>query len=235
MPIYWTPEEEQIIRENYPAGGADFCEEIIRLTTGWSRGRRNVMQKAMKMRIKYQGPHKSTYKKGRIPENKGKKMSKQLYEKCAPTMFKKGHAPHNQKAKGDDISIRTDNRGVKILYIRLAVGKWEYLSRHTWRSFFGKIPPGHIIIHKDGDTMNCRIENLAMITKAENARRNHNTAAIKRKAAELGDEYIISYMRRYEGIKDIDLETARANGLIDVWREQIRLKRLIASLKSAQR
>jgi len=83
--------------------------------------------------------------------------------------------------------------------------------------------------------MNCRIENLAMITKAENARRNHNTAAIKRKAAELGDEYIISYMRRYEGIKDIDLETARANGLIDVWREQIRLKRLIASLKSAQR
>lgn len=43
--------------------------------------------------------------------------------------------------------------------------RWQMLSRVTWEKEKGKIPPGHVIIYRDGNTLNCDIENLACIPK----------------------------------------------------------------------
>lgn len=222
--MFWTDQEMDVLREHYPAGGSDFCDRIIRAKLGYSRGPRNIMQKAHKMGLYYQGPRKGLFQKGHPTFNKGKKMPDEVKAKCAPTMFKKGTVPPNAKKKGDDLSVR-NHTGTKTLYIRLALGKWVPLSRHTYQSFYGPIPPGHVVIHKDGDPMNCDIRNLDLITRAENARRNANREKFKETHRNLTDEYILRYMKQYHRIDGIDLETARANGLIDMWREMIRLKR----------
>lgn len=42
----------------------------------------------------------------------------------------------------------------------------------VWESVYGKLPKGHVIIHKDGDRYNDDINNLEAITRAEMMRRN---------------------------------------------------------------
>lgn len=233
MPALWLEVEEDILRKWYEDNGSDFCNKIIYKLLGWKRGTRNVMQKAWKLGLKYQGARRGVFIKGHRTHNRGKKMSKALYKKCKPTMFKKGHLPHNAKNTSDGcIRIRTDNRGVQVKHIRIALGKWEYLSRHVWRQHNGEIPKGNIIIHKDGNSLNCDISNLQMISRAENARRNYQPDKYKAWHENLTDEYVLHWQRRYRDIGEIDLNTARANGLIDIWRAEIQLKRKFSNVHS---
>lgn len=113
----------------------------------------------------------SRIKPGNVPANKGKKMAKSVYRKVAKTMFKKGQLPVNTKFDGA-ITTRTDNRGVKQLWIRISKANWMPLSRYKWQKHRGPIPQGMIVIHKDGNPMNCKVSNLKLISKAENAIRN---------------------------------------------------------------
>ena len=230
-PALWQEVEEDILRKWYEGNGSDFCDTVIHRLLGWRRGNRNVMQKAHKLGLHYKGPRRGVFKKGLVPFNKGRKMPAAMYEQCAPTMFKKGHLPKNTKEADGAITIRYDNRGVPVKHIRQALGKWEYLSRHVWRQSHGEIPKGHIVIHRDGDSMNCDIDNLEMITRAENARRNYNKEKIKEGHRNLTDEYVFRYYQRYKKIRDIDFEDAKANGLLEIWRAEIQLKRQLSTIK----
>lgn len=70
------------------------------------------------------------------------------------------------------IVTRTDKAGKKYVYIRECVGKWELYHRHLWRQHFGEIPKGMNVVFKDGNSENCVIENLELIDKRENLKRN---------------------------------------------------------------
>ena len=111
------------------------------------------------------------FKKGNVPHNKGKKMPPELYAKASRTMFKKGHKPHNTRKDGD-ISLRGDKSGRAYKYIRISEANWQLLHRVVWEYHNGKIPKGHNVIFKDGNTMNCNIENLELVSNAENMKRN---------------------------------------------------------------
>src|SRR5215471_14644831 len=50
-------------------------------------------------------------------------------------------------------------------------GKW--LHRVIWEHYFGPIPPGHDIHHKDRDTSNNAIGNLECVSRAEHLQRCH--------------------------------------------------------------
>jgi hypothetical protein len=115
------------------------------------------------------------FKKGHISANKGKKMSPELYKKCKPTMFKKGHLPHNTKQDGE-ISIRHFNTGSPYFYIRLSLGNWKELHRFLWEKVNEPIPKGYNVVFKDGNQANCEIKNLELISDAELMQRNtlHN-------------------------------------------------------------
>lgn len=122
-----------------------------------------------------QRKRESRIKPGNIPANKGKKMSPEVYEKAKATMFKKGGLPPNTKYDG---AIRYRNpRKNRIgdhpyLFIRVSVGKWEMLHRYVWAQHHGPIPKGMNVVFKDGDTLNCDISNLEMITNKELMQRN---------------------------------------------------------------
>lgn len=112
------------------------------------------------------------FKKGIIPANKGKKMP--YNPNSARTQFKKGIIPHNTFAVGSQV---LDPEG----YLKRKVAdrkdipsrkNWQYVHRILWEQHNGKIPEKHIIIFRNGDRSDIRIENLECISMAENAKRN---------------------------------------------------------------
>lgn len=108
--------------------------------------------------------------KGDIPHNKGVKMSAEVYERVKHTMFKKGNVPQNTKENGFR-SIR-NSKGFKSIYVRIELGKWIPLSRHLWEQEYGAIPQGYVISFIDGNWQNCVLENLKLLSRAENMERN---------------------------------------------------------------
>ena len=94
------------------------------------------------------------------------------------TSFKKGQMPVNfmgyYKVCKDGIYVKT-TKG-KYSYMRngkqIRVGKYENLARIKYREAFGDFDKKLLIFHKDGDIFNNEIENLELISRKENLRRN---------------------------------------------------------------
>lgn len=127
----------------------------------------------------------SCFPKGHVPVNKGLKLSEYMtaeqIEKVKQTSFKKGNIPHNTATEGDGaIRIRHDHKNRsgnrKYKFIRLSLGKWELLHKYMWEKENGPVPEGHCLWFKNQDSLDCRLENLELITREENMRRNtvHN-------------------------------------------------------------
>lgn len=112
------------------------------------------------------------FKKGDVPFNKGQKMPDEVKAKVLNTTFKKGNKPHNTYSGNGVIVTRVDKTKRPYQYIKIGDSNWQLLHRVLWKQHHGLIPKGMIIAFKDGNSMNCIIENLEMITMAENAIRN---------------------------------------------------------------
>jgi hypothetical protein len=50
--------------------------------------------------------------------------------------------------------------------------RWRYLAMVVWERMHGAVPEGVCLWHKNGNSLDCREENLEAITKAERLRRN---------------------------------------------------------------
>jgi hypothetical protein len=105
----------------------------------------------------------SRYKPNHVPANKGKPMSEELYKRFAPTMYQKGHEPHNQKYNGAE---RIDKDG----YIQIRISKNVYKLKHrvVYEQHYGPIPEGIKIKFKDGNKLNVNIDNMEAISYAQN-------------------------------------------------------------------
>jgi len=168
-----------IIRERYP------FEPTKKIADDLGLSESSVYNRAFAMGIKkdpvylrstqfppgYLGGKATQFKKGHAPANKGQKMSTEVYQKVARTMFKKGSKPTNTQPIGT-IHQRKDTGGKMYQYIKLADCKWQLLNRYTWEMHNGPIPKGMVVVYKDGNYLNNDITNLLMITKKENMARN---------------------------------------------------------------
>lgn len=168
----WTEQEKQVVRDMYPDHFASEIAQILGRTAS------QVQQCAAKLGVKAsaeriarsgrmssQHPNviAAQFKKGTVPPNKGKKMSAELYARCAPTMFKKGQAPVNHKPVGSE-RVNVDG------YVEVKVAepnKWRLKHRVVWEEVHGPIPPGHNIQFRDGNRQNLSLDNLYMISRAE--------------------------------------------------------------------
>jgi hypothetical protein len=168
-----------IIRERYPfeptkkiADDLGLSESAV-YNRAWAMGIKKdpVYLRSTQYPPGYLGGKATQFQKGQTPPNKGQKMSKDLYQKVAHTMFKKGNKPMNTQPIGT-IHQRKDTGGKMYQYIKLADSKWQLLNRYTWEQHNGPIPKGMVVVYKDGDYMNNDITNLLMITLKENMARN---------------------------------------------------------------
>jgi hypothetical protein len=168
-----------IIRERYP------FEPTKKIADDLGLSESSVYNRAFAMGIKkdpvylrstqyppgYLGGKATQFKKGSVPANKGQKMSTELYQKVAKTMFKKGSKPVNTQPIGT-IHQRRDTGGKMYQYIKIADSNWQLLNRYTWEQHNGPIPKGMVVVYKDGNYLNNDITNLLMITLKENMARN---------------------------------------------------------------
>ena len=115
---------------------------VLKIRKGWKNGR------------------DSRFKAGNIPVNKGKTCPMQANE----SSFKHGNVPANKRPIGAErinylgyIEIKTEEPST-----------WELKQRLVWERHNGPIPDNINIVFKDGDPLNCDIENLEALTKTEN-------------------------------------------------------------------
>jgi hypothetical protein len=93
---------------------------------------------------------------------------------------------HNRARKQGETVLWTDQNGRETVMIKWSGGRffgiYDTLAHITWFLNYGPIEKGMKIIHMDGNTLNCNIENLAKYTAAECAKFN---------AEQLNDNYIL--------------------------------------------
>jgi len=175
---FWSDDERKILSEMF---ADNYTETICKIL---NRSYRSVCSQAtlmglkkseafMKRELERQADRlrivgvKSRYQKGRKPENKGKPMPKEVYEKVKRTMFKKGHEPHNTNYDGHE---RLSKDGY--IEIRIRKGRYVLKHRHVWEQANGKVPKGYIVVFKNRDPKNIVLENLELISREENMQRN---------------------------------------------------------------
>ncbi len=169
----WTEEELQFLRQYVLSHSWKETTEEFNRRFGCSLSACAVRSAGKRFKIKT--GRTGYFSKGHEPENKGKKMAPEVYEKCAPTMFKKGQASMNHKPVGS-ISVRSSHGNRPYLYEKVAEPNiWRLKHVLEWEKHNGPVPKGKIIIFADGDTMNTDISNLVMISQAQNAVMNRRS------------------------------------------------------------
>lgn len=107
----WTEEQKRIVMEMYPDHCASEIAKIVgKSVSGVYNQARAMGLKSSEEKIKELGrigakhPKSiaSRFSKGHIPQNKGKRMSPEVYEKVKGTMFKKGQDPINHRPVGSE-------------------------------------------------------------------------------------------------------------------------------------
>jgi hypothetical protein len=181
----WTEHERKLLKELFPKIRTKTIAEMLNRTYASVSTQANLLGlhkseaflKTINSGRIWKGSNKGIdmrFKKGHVPVNKGKKwdqyMSEEAKQGSRKTTFKEGHTPHNTK-KDNQITWRNDE-GRAYQYIRISKAKWLPLHVFNWEKVNGKVPKGMNIVFKTKSTENCEIDNLEMITNAENMRRN---------------------------------------------------------------
>lgn len=180
----WTKEEINILLRDYQDPNiftADIAKRLDRtLPQVYNKARKMGLKAPLernrlagKLGTNHPNAVAHRFKKGAVPPNKGKKMSPEVYEKVKETMFKKGHSPVNHREVGSE-RINVDG------YIETKVAEpnvWRLKHRIIWEQHNGVIPAGYNVQFKNHNTQDCRIENLYIISKADQMRTENSLVA----------------------------------------------------------
>lgn len=152
----YTDEEKEFIQNNYI--GIQTQELVNMLNEKFNSCLTYNQLRAFKKNHGLKSGVSTRFVKGGTSHNKGKKMSKEQYEKCKGTMFSKGHAPHNKLPVGAEVT-RDDG------YVQVKIAepnKWKLRSRINWESVHGQVPDGYVLIRKNQIRDDDRPENFIL-------------------------------------------------------------------------
>lgn len=148
----WTPEEDALLRELAP--GRTIYE---------------ISEELRKHGI-YRKPAQVRYRKMYLGITSGQ--VSRTTEKSRATQFKSGNLPHNTKPIGYERLSRDGYIEVKVK-MRPSNPKCNdnFVPKHklVWEAANGPVPEGCIVVFKDGNKQNVSLENLACITRGQNA------------------------------------------------------------------
>jgi hypothetical protein len=163
----FTSEEDQYLKDNYLIFSAREIERQLGRSTGSVRYRYRILGLIVPEEIIKQNRY---FQKGYTPFNKGEKQEKWMSAEgikiCENTQLKKGCIPWHAKKEIEIVKWQRAG-GKPYLVIYFKSKKWFYLHRYIWEQQNGEIPKGFKLAFKDGNTLNCNIENLEVISCAE--------------------------------------------------------------------
>lgn len=180
----WTEAEIDFLRQIYPDHSNEYCAQFLH------RSKKACQMMVHKLGISKtpefakQQREKNQFRKGHTPFNKGKKwehfMSEEGMRNSAKTQF--SGEPHNTRPPGFEM-LRAAHRGKRYWWIKPADGR-RMMPKHRWlwEQAYGEIPKGYNVQFKDGDTTNCVLENLYLITRDKQVRQNYDRLPAEGKA-----------------------------------------------------
>lgn len=130
---------------------------------------------------------RSQFTKGHRPFNKGKQwadfMSEEGRRNSAKTQFKPGEVnPHSPTLRPVGYECVRTEKGRKYIWIKPEGRRMMPKHRWLWEQAHGAIPKGYNVQFKDGDTLNCVLDNLYIISRAKQVRENFDDLPVERKA-----------------------------------------------------
>lgn len=164
-PRLFTPEQAQFIRENYT--GRSVAELTALFNEKFGTEKTGQQIKTFVHNRGITSGRTGQFEKGQESWNLGKKG----YMGANRTSFKKGDAPANRKPIGTE---RIDSKDgfvlVKIAEHNPYTGaptRYKHKHVHVWEAANGPVPEGHAVALKDGNKLNCSLENLLLVSRAE--------------------------------------------------------------------
>jgi hypothetical protein len=166
----WKPHEIELLKQHYSDSNIHELMQMLNKTSGaiYNQAYLNKLKKSPEYEEKrrlqdIKNISKNTssrFQKGNKPWNKGVKG----FMGANATSFKKGNKPHNTRKVGD---TRIDGKDMFLL-IKVADKQWIRKEILIWESVHGKIPKGHVVRVKNPFLDKYDINNLMLITHAEN-------------------------------------------------------------------
>ena len=209
MKVYrkWTKQEDELFISLYPDHPNTYLCEVLHRSMSAISNRALTLGLRKTPEFAKQQREKNQFKKGNVPFNKGKKwehfMSEEGMRNSAKTQF--SGEPHNTRPPGYEMLRTADKKGRRYWWIKPADGR-RMMPKHRWlwEQAYGSIPKGYNVQFKDGDTTNCVLDNLYLITRDKQMRENFDNMPAEDKAA------------MYQKIRDSRMKTYE--------REKVRLK-----------
>ncbi len=179
----WNDRESALLIEHYPHRRARDLVALLPFRTerqiqakAWNLGRKKPREVIATMsREAMRNPNHPgrahLFHAHQVPWNVGKK-GWQAGGRSAETQFKPGMKPHTWHPIGHE---RLTIEGyLQRKMTDTGTTRRDYVNVHhlVWLELRGEIPPGHILVFRDGNPANIAIDNLECITRAENMRRN---------------------------------------------------------------
>lgn len=155
-----TPEQENFVRQEAFGKTTEELTLLLNQKFGTSFSEKQIL--TWKKNHKVSSGFSGRFQKGQTSWNKGKKMPEETKQKIK-TMFKKGIRPHNTLSIGDEVV--TDFGYVKVKVAEPNV--WKFKHRIVWELAHGEIPANSVICFKDGNKLNCELDNLILLTRGE--------------------------------------------------------------------
>lgn len=187
MKVYrkWTKQEDELFISLYPDHPNTYLCEVLHRSMSAISNRALTLGLRKTPEFAKQQREKNQFRKGHTPFNKGKKwehyMSEEGQRKASETFF--GGKPHNTPPPGYEV-LRAAHRGKRYWWIKPADGR-RMMPKHRWlwEQAYGSIPKGYNVQFKDGDTTNCVLDNLYLITRDKQMRENFDNMPAEDKAA----------------------------------------------------
>lgn len=174
----WSQAEELLLAQLYPD------TPMPALTNQFGRTDRQIYQKAAQLGLRRSEAYLASehacrlrrddnpgvatrFKAGQSPWNKG---MKGLQIGGEETRFRKGNKPHTW------VPIGTEQIRDGYLWRKVTDhgGRFDWKQVHVmlWEQHHGPVPAGLILVFRDRNKQNIQLDNLELITRAENCRRN---------------------------------------------------------------
>ncbi|MGY1490740.1 HNH endonuclease signature motif containing protein [Methylobacillus pratensis] len=178
---HWTTDEDDLLRQLYPDVAIGDLERVFE-----GRTRSSIRNRAYALSLKRSTAFFTSEGSGRImpaniPWNAG---MKGLQIGGVTTRFKKGHRGGKAAALWVPVgSERITKDGICQRKIHDSMPfhtRWRAVHSIVWELLHGAtIPPGHLVIFRDGNRGNFSCANLELVSRRENMQRNsvHNYPA----------------------------------------------------------
>lgn len=173
---FWTPEQDAILRERYPNTLAQTIADDLGLPLGsvHDRAARLGIRKDPEwMRenareVQRRNGNTGRFRAGFTPWNKGKRCPGLGGE----TSFRPGNRPHTWVPTGTERISKDGILQRKVTDDGPAYKHWKSVHAILWEAEHGPIPREHVVVFRNGNKQDFRLENLELVSRSELMRRN---------------------------------------------------------------